>query len=130
MSAEVLEKVKPLEARSGNFLIRYAVAESDTPDEYNVGIDADVYEVAEWTPDGTPIFFHFDGPAAFSKGPVTDVHHPSVKPEFSMTTYYDGQSHIMSRGLLEFSGMAGFDAVRECVRFVYEDLCEKHKVGD
>lgn len=90
-----------LEVECGKFLIRYEIEIGD--ENTPIALDAKV-----WLKE---------------RAPIDEV------PLFLLRTKWDGCSHL-DMIHLHFDGMEEFDEFAACVRFIYDDLCELHGVGD
>lgn len=117
-------ELKPHIDRHGNFYIRYDVAPNEEPDGGNYWLNADVYEVVGWATDGAPVFY-----GSVSAPTHTDPTHEAVKPFLNVNIKWDGCTHLSVRQF-HFDTFEEFDALRECLRYIYEDLCEANNVVD
>lgn len=95
-------ELKKHEDRCGPFYIRYDVEPGDDL-EHNILIDADVW----WS----------------ELDPKTQA------PTFAIRSKWDGCTHLWMP-YLHFDGLEQFDQFSACVKYIYEDLCDKHNVGE
>lgn len=95
-----------LEAESGPFIVRYTVTTHDLSPTETVGLhlEGEIYQGRAYG-GGTP-----------------------MQPTASFLVKWDGCTHIWFDGAFHFDEIEEWDALRECVRFIWEDLCQKHDV--
>ena len=105
----------PLIERFETFYIEY---ETDGA----TSIDATVWEVAEWAPDGKPVFYNA-GPRAPGTNPK------EIDPVFSVRIGWDGCSHVRNLNY-HFDELEEWDNLSRCIRYLYDDVCERHGVVD
>jgi hypothetical protein len=110
----------PFEDKFEGFYIRYAV--DKTADGSPCSLDAEVWETCEWTPEGKPVFFN-GGPNAPGVDPGV------VEPLFTIWVKWDGCSHLRLP-YFHFDNEDELDALKRCVAWVRDDLCEKNGVTD
>ena len=116
------DDLKPIEDKFENFYIRYKV---NGDEDKKISLDADVWEVQNWDEFGKPVFHSY---GAFQGGGV-EKDPSKAKPLFSLYTKWDSCSHLHMK-YLHFDGLEEFDSFSRCVKYIYDDLCEKEGVED
>lgn len=107
------------EDRHGNYYIRYNVTDSDG---IAIAVEAAVWEVAEWSSAGRPVLFN--------AGPKADrLSWDSQEPLCTLLVKWDGCSHLRLP-YLHFDGMEAFGQFQSLVAYIYDDICERHGIGD
>lgn len=117
------ERTEPLpkhEEKFESFYIRYDVEGAETDEPW--AIRADVWKVCEWSPEGKPVFFNM-GPNAPGMDPA------KTEPLFNLLTKFDSCSHLRM-GYLHFDGLEELDAFTRVIKYICENICERHNVGD
>jgi hypothetical protein len=120
MEYERKEPLPPHEDKYESFYIRYEVQTRD--DGINHAVRAEVWKTCEWTKDGNPVFFNA-GPGAPGIDPTKLV------PLFELLTKWDSCSHLRME-YLHFDGIEEFEAFGRVVKYIYEEICARHEVGD
>lgn len=122
MGYERKEPLPKAEDRFEDFYIRYDVRMNELSSDMAVALDAEVWETCEWTADGKPVFFNA-GPTAPGLDPA------KIEPLFTVSIGWDGCSHLRMP-YLHFDELEEFEAVGRVVKYLYEDVCDRHDVGD